>query len=234
MVKNNESIMTFEDVWSIYLEKKNTSPNKYDFVKSIFDEIKEIYKKKATQIGKDANQSWNSWSGKNFEKLITQIIRDWISTIEQRAGVTSDDELRKSKLEYILDRVRRNLEIFYKKYSILPDADIVIYEKLSCNVIAVLSCKASLRERVAQAAYWKVKLMSSKVTEGILYYLVSTDNDGDFIKMGEDIHRNRIIVEEGEIDGAYIFREDVPESEKVKKFDKIFDDIKLIFQECLK
>lgn len=230
MAKDNENVMTFEDILKIYEEKKKENPDSFNFVKNIFDEIKETYKEKATQMGKDANQSWNSWSGKNLEKLITQILKDYILSIEPRVSITGDDELRTTQLEYELDRVRRNVEIFYKKFSIIPDADVIIYEKSSCNVIAILSCKASLRERVAQAAYWKVKLLSSKVTAGILYYLASTDNDGDFTKIGEEITRNRIIVEEGEIDGAYIFREDVPESGKVKNFCKIFEDLKLLFQ----
>jgi len=233
MAKNKESVMSFENVLDIYEEKKRGTPINFNFVKNIFDDIKKVYKEKAAQMGKDANQSWNSWSGKNLEKLITHILKDYIISTEPRVNITCDDELRKSRLEYVLDRVRRNLEILYKKYSILPDADIVIYEQSSCNIIAILSCKASLRERVAQAAYWKVKLLSSKVTEGILYYLVSTDNDGNFVKTGEDIERNRIIVEEGEIDGAYIFRDDVPESEKVKHFHKIFDDLKILFQMTL-
>ena len=233
MAKNKESVMSFENVLDIYEEKKRGTPINFNFVKNIFDDIKKVYKEKAAQMGKDANQSWNSWSGKNLEKLITHILKDYIISTEPRVNITCDDELRKSRLEYVLDRVRRNLEILYKKYSILPDADIVIYEQSSCNIIAILSCKASLRERVAQAAYWKVKLLSSKVTEGILYYLVSTDNDGNFVKTGEDIERNRIIVEEGEIDGAYIFRDDVPETEKVKHFHKIFDDLKILFQMTL-
>lgn len=230
MAKKNKAVMTFEEVLKIYKEKRKENLDNFSFVKTIFDEIKDKYKKKASQMGKDANQSWNSWSGKNLEKLITYIIKDYIVSIEPRVDITSDDVLRTSKLPYELDKVRRNVEIFYKKYSILPDADVIIYEKSSHTVIAILSCKASLRERVAQAAYWKIKLLSSKVTEEILYYLVSTDNDGDFTKIGEDIDRNRIIVEEGEIDGAYIFREDVPESEKVKHFHKIFEDLRLLFQ----
>jgi type II restriction enzyme len=233
MVQNN-NIMTFEDVLKIYEDEKLKNPDSFSFVKNIFAEVKEKYKEKAAKIGKDANQSWNSWSGHNLEKLITHIVKDYILTIEPRIGIVGDNELRKTKLNYEHDRIRRNVEIFYKKYSILPDADIIIYDRSNCNVIAILSCKASLRERVAQAAYWKVKLQSSQVTEGILYYLVSTDNDGDFVKIGEDIERNRIIVEEGEIDGAYIFRDDVPESDKVKHFHKLFDDLKRLFQRYLK
>lgn len=223
--------MTFEDVLKIYNWKKEKSNTlNLNFVKEIFDEIKEVYKKKAIEIGRDANQSWNSWMGHNFEKLITNIVKDYVVSVDPRIGITSDDELRSDKLAPILDRVRRNLEIFYKRYSILPDADIVIYDKSTSGIIAILSCKSSLRERVAQAAYWKIKLLNSSVTSNILYFLVSTDNDGDFTTTGEDIKRNRIIVEEGEIDGAYIFRDDVPESDKVKHFHKIFDDLKQLIE----
>ena len=66
-----------------------------------------------------------------------------------------------------------------------------------------------------------------------MYYLLSTDNDGDFLEIGENISRDRIIVEYGEIDKAYIFR-DVPESDKVKNFSKIFEDLKLLFHQWFK
>ena len=66
-----------------------------------------------------------------------------------------------------------------------------------------------------------------------MYYLLSTDNDGDFLEIGENISRDRVIVEYGEIDRAYIFR-DIPESDKVKNFSKIFDDLKVLFGKWFK
>ena len=51
--------------------------------------------------------------------------------------------------------------------------------------------------------------------------MFSTDKDGDFSRTGEKISRNRIIVEFGELDGAWILR-DIPESSKIKKFNHIF------------
>jgi hypothetical protein len=86
-----------------------------------------------------------------------------------------------------------------------------------------------LRERIAQAAYWKLKLQSFEKTRDILCYLVSTDNDGDFLRTENAISRDRIIVEYGELDGAYIFR-DIPESTKVKNFGSIFEDLTSIFK----
>lgn len=220
--------MTFDKIKKIYLSRKRNTIN-HNFIKEIFDEIKVEYKKEKKEKGKDANQSWNSWSGKALQGLIKFIVEDYVSSLKKYpVGITDDTALRNKKLSAELDRVRRNIEIFYDSYSIIPDADIIIYDKSNYKIIAVLSCKASLRERVAQAAYWKLKFQYNDTTKDILYYLLSTDNDGDFLNIGDDISRDRIIVEYGEIDKAYIFR-DVPESNKVKNFNKIFDDLRSLF-----
>jgi len=224
--------MNIDQIKKIYLSRKKKEIGD-NFIKSIFDEIKEKYKKEKRREGKDANQSWNSWSGKALQELIKFIVEDFISSLKFPIGITNDASLRKKKLPAELDRVRRNIEIFYDFHSIIPDADIIIYDKFSYRIIAVLSCKASLRERVAQSAYWKLKFQYNDTTKDILYYLLSTDNDGDFVNIGENISRDRIIVEYGEIDKAYIFR-DIPESDKVKNFSKIFDDLKLLFNQWFK
>ncbi|MCK4339321.1 MAG: hypothetical protein KAW92_13085 [Candidatus Cloacimonetes bacterium] len=209
------------------LKKKNEG---YDFIGKIFKEIEERYKSEAEKRGKNPQQSWNSWSGKALQNLITELLKEHIISSEYKVNLTSDDALRRKKLSKELDQVRRNIEVFYSKYSIVPDADIIVYSELDFKVICVFSCKASLRERVAQAAYWKIKLTQSDGTKNIFYYLVSTDKDKDFeIKKGE-LSRNRIIVEEGELDGAYILRE-IPESSRVKNFSNIFNDLNRIFEE---
>lgn len=224
--------MEFEQIKKLYLSKKQKEID-HNFIKKIFDEIKEKYKKEKRKEGKDANQSWNSWSGKALQGLIKFIVEDYVFSLKYPIGITDDASLRNKKLSAELDKVRRNIEIFYDSYSIIPDADIVIYDKTNYKIIAVLSCNASLRERVAQAAYWKLKFQYNDTTKEILYYLLSTDNDGDFLGIGENISRDRIIVEYGEIDKAYIFR-DVPESDKVKNFSKIFDDLKKLFDKWFK
>jgi len=224
--------MTLEKIKKIYLSKKKKAIS-HNFIKEIFDEIKDKYKKEKKKEGKDANQSWNSWSGKALQGLIKFIVEDYVSSLKYPIGITDDTALRNKKLSTELDKVRRSIEIFYDSHSIVPDADIVLYDKTDYKIITVLSCKASLRERVAQAAYWKLKFQQNDTTKEILYYLLSTDNDGDFLNIGENISRDRIIVEYGEIDKAYIFR-DVPESSKVKNFSKIFEDFKNLFNQWFK
>lgn len=227
--KMKPPVMTFKEVKEIYQTKKqHIKTGDFGFVSNIFEEIHDEYIERAKKQGKDANQSWNSWSGKNFQKLISYIITDFIKNSIWKVGVTDDDTLRRNTLNEELDKVRRNIVVFYNQYAIVPDADIIIYDRNSYKVIAVLSCKASLRERIAQAAYWKIKLQSADVTRHILCYLVSSDKDKDFTRSGENISRNRIIVEFGELDGAYILK-DIPESSKIKHFNKIFADLNGIF-----
>lgn len=106
------------------------------------------------------------------------------------------------------------------------------------EIVAIVSCKTSLRERIAQACYWKLKLLSSDVTKRIKVFLASTDNDKDFAidltnrKRIKGKTRNRIIAEY-ELDGVYILRDDFKEeweSNKVKRYERIFDDLLEMFK----
>lgn len=220
--------MKFDDIRSEYHIARD-SQSDYHFVGKLFSNIKQKYLEEAKRLGKDPNQSWNSWSGHNLQKLITYIIEDYCSNSKYPIGITTDSTLRRKKLPATLEQVKRNILVLYAHFAVLPDADIILYDKGSLKVIAILSCKASLRERIAQAAYWKVKLHASENTRNILCYLISTDNDGDFAETGENTSRDRIIVEYGELDGAYILR-DVPQSAKIKIFDSIFSDLDAIFE----
>jgi len=220
--------MNFEDLKKLYLGEKKKNPNDFNFVSKMFSEIKEKYKNEAINRGKDPNMAWNSWSGHNLQKLITFIIKDFIQSLSEDFDITNDNELSRKKLSKELDRVRRNVEVFYDKHSVVPDADIIVYDKNSCFVKMIISCKASLRERVAQAAYWKLKLRTSELTKNIKIVLASTDNDKIFTYKDKDITKSRIIAEY-ELDGSYIFR-DIEESKKVKKFNQIFQDLKALLK----
>lgn len=218
--------MKFEDLKNIYLRERKKNPNDFNFVSNMFYEIRENYKEEASKRGKDPNMAWNSWSGHNLQKLITFIVEDFIQSLNENIGITNDGDLSRKKLSKELDRVRRNVEVFYDKHSVVPDADIIVYDKNDCSVRMIISCKASLRERVAQAAYWKLKLRTSEITRDIKIVLVSTDNDKIFTYKNKDITKSRIIAEY-ELDGSYIFR-DIEESKKVRNFNQIFQDLKTL------
>jgi hypothetical protein len=49
----------------------------------------------------------------------------------------------------------------------------IIYDPKSCKAVAIISSKATLRERVAQVGYWYLKIKGSPITKNI--------EDGDLV-----------------------------------------------------
>ncbi len=127
-----------------------------------------------------------------------------------------------------LSQVKRNLYIDYGEFRAhLPDVDIVIYKPETSKIIAVLSIKVTLRERIAQTGYWKMKLLQAKATNHIKVYFVTPDEDGTLTSK-KPTKKGRAIVEV-DTDGSYVLSEtNIEESKKVKMFDKFFADLKKI------
>ena len=62
---------------------------------------------------------------------------------------------------------------------IFPDVDILIIEKQTNSVIAILSCKTSLRERLTETAFWKRELEKTRNMTEIKLVFVTTDKDNE-------------------------------------------------------
>ncbi|MBA7561462.1 MAG: DNA modification methylase [Dehalococcoidia bacterium] len=227
--------MKLDDLIKIYDTKKRQFGEKaYLHISEIFNDIREEYKKeylaspkaqKKRAQGKspDAEQSWKPFKGSNFEKLVLHIIEGEIESLNLKC-VSGNSLGREDRLPTELSKVYYNLVIRYGRYSVLPDADLVIYDPKTSHVIGIISCKITLRERVAQTAYWKLKFMSDPLRMHIKGYLVTADEDGDLVKGMVKPSRDRIIVEH-DLDGTYVLR-DIAESDKVKAFPKLIEDIR--------
>lgn len=232
--------MNLADLIDMYeAKKKEWGDDAYLHISEIFEEAREKYKQdylvsskaqKKLAEGKklDAEQSWKAFKGKNFEKLIWHAMdRKFQSELNLRC--ISGQELGKRNLSKELNQVYRNLLVRYGDWSLLPDVDLVIYQPDICKIIGVISCKITLRERIAQTAYWKLKLAGDPLTMHIKGYFVTADEDGDLVEGMNKPSRNRIIVEH-ELDGTYALRR-VAESNRVKAFPKLIEDIKRLINE---
>jgi len=148
--------------------------------------------------------------------------------------IVDGNKLERTKEENLsieLAKIKRNLLIDYGEFGYhLPDVDIVIYIPKNCKVVAVLSSKVTLRERIAQSGYWKLKLSSQKLTKHIKVYFVTPDEDGT-LTIKEPAKKGRAIVEI-DLDGSYVLSEtQIQESNKVKMFDKFIEDLKEMLNE---
>lgn len=184
---------------------------------------------------KNPEQSWRSYVGKRFKNLVYEIAKSYIENIKKNYEHFQKLEILKDKKLEENDILIRKIAVRYDEYLVVPDTDMAIVEYDENNpwqseVLAMISCKTSQREKIAQAWYWKLKFLSSNVTKKIKVYIITTDTDGDFEpKRHEKFYskkiRNRIITEY-ELDGVYIFREDLTwESHKIKRYEKFFEDL---------
>ena len=81
-----------------------------------------------------------------------------------------------------------------------------------------------MRERIAQTGYWKLKLLQDGVTKEIKVFFITPDSDGTLIKKFPT-KKGRAIAEV-ELDGSYVLRNDIEESDKIKTFDKFIADLR--------
>jgi type II restriction enzyme len=102
---------------------------------------------------------------------------------------------------------------------------LIIYNPTNFHILAVLSSKVTLRERIAQTGYWKMKLQSDEVTRNIKVFFITPDEDGT-LTTRNPAKKGRAIVEV-DTDGSYVMTEaEIEESDKVKKFDQFIVDLK--------
>lgn len=194
--------MKLSDLIAMYESKKILYGDKaYLHVSEIFEQAREKYKQeyltspKAQRLkekGKapDPEQSWKAFKGKNFEKLIWRVIDSELGSSLNLRCIPSG-KLGRKKISPELGKVYRNLLVRYGQWSLLPDADLVIYEPSTCQVVGIISCKITLRERIAQTAYWKeVQSKGVEIVSGSEYpfYREKISEGGTYHRHGKANH----------------------------------------------
>ena len=222
--------MTIKDLIKIYDRKKiEYGIQAYRHISNVLREAKAQHKKDFK--GNDHEQSWRAFKGKNLEKLIEYIITDEVRALNlEVVNGNTLERTKASNLSKELSSVKRNLLVDYGEFGAhLPDVDLIIYRPETYKIVAVLSSKVTLRERIAQTGYWKIKLASDEATKHIKVYFVTPDEDGT-LTIKKPAKKGRAIVEI-DTDGSYVLSEiDIEESNKVKMFDKFIDDLKKIIE----
>jgi type II restriction enzyme len=230
--------MKIADLIELYEEKRKThGPNVYKHISELFQEAKDIHHKdwlKNPTTMNDHEQSWRAWKGKNLEKIVLHMLRTEIESLGLR--IVEGNTLERTSgqnLSKDLGQIKRNLLVDFGEFgSHLPDVDLVVYEPKTLRVLAVISSKVTLRERIAQTGYWKIKLSGDKVTEHIKVFFVTPDEDCT-LATRKPAKKGRAIVEV-DTDGSYIMCPNpIEESDKVKMFDKFVDDLKKLMKESL-
>jgi len=225
--------MVFADLVKLYeIRKEKFGAEAYRHISDLLSEAKELHRRDflrhPTPQG-DHEQSWRSFKGENLEKLIAYIIKDEVQSLGLR--LIDGNTLDRTKTENLsreLSTIKRNLLVDYGEFGAhMPDLDIIIYEPKTCKVIVGISSKVTLRERIAQTGYWKIKLSKDEVTKNIKVFFITPDEDRT-LTFRTPTKKGRAIVEV-DTDGSYVMSETpVEENDKVKMFDHFIEDLKTL------
>ncbi|MCK4819417.1 DNA modification methylase [bacterium] len=218
--------MDINDVIKIYEAKKaKYGPQAYKYISETLREAKDLHR--ASFNGEDVEQSWKGVKGNALETLIMYMINDEVESMGLK--IVKGKKFERTKPENLsteLKHVKKNLAVDFGEFGFhIPDVDLVIYDPGSHKVVAVLSSKVTLRERIAQTAYWKLKMKNYELTRHIRVFFLTPDEDGT-LTYRTPMKKGRAIVE-SDTDGSYILSvKDIEESDKVKTFDKFIQDLK--------
>ena len=160
--------------------------------------------------------------GNHFERFVRCIIA---SCVEEQfpLKVIDGSRLARRRVDRELSRVKRNLLVDFGEHgSFLPDSDIVIYSPEDGSVKAIISCKVTLRERIAQSGFWKLRLLADEVTEHIKVLFVTPDEDSTLIR--DRTNKSKAIALH-ELDGTYVLRAGVSEMPHLKALDQIVEEL---------
>jgi len=220
-----------KQVIALYEKKKEEyGKDAYRHISELLDQAKLLYRKdwmKRPTPNKDFEQSWKPFKGNALEKLLVHILKGEVESLGlQVVGGRKLERTKSENLSRELSAVKHNLLVDYGEFgSHMPDVDLIIYDPTTYKVLGVISSKVTLRERIAQTGYWKIKLSRDKAMEHIKVFFVTPDEDGDLTTKTPS-KKGRAIVEV-DTDGSYVMsKAKVEESCKVKTFDKFVDDLK--------
>ncbi|MDH7489482.1 MAG: BsaWI family type II restriction enzyme [Anaerolineae bacterium] len=168
-----------------------------------------------------ARQAWVVIAGDVLEEIIRKLVKHFCA--KHNLGITSDRELANpATLE--LERVRGNIEVFFNDYSLLPDADVVIFLPSTCEVLAILSVKGSFRERYTETPYWTLNLKQRQATRNVRVFMITPDRDGEISRLGKHLRKARIVMEY-ELDGIYLAKKEFDRSDKVRSISELIGDL---------
>jgi hypothetical protein len=164
------------------------------------------------EIGKSIANSMRPLAGNNFAIWVTKVLNKAFE-IEKLPITASTTGEAKKALNKAIDEFSKSNKSFK------PDIDIVVVKSEKIEVIAIISAKTTLAERVMQTISWSNYLQTlPKDIQKIKLFLVTAWEVFD----KESVNKERV----QQLDGVYVCSPDVKEYGNIKKFSKIIDDLK--------
>ena len=216
-----------DELYRSYKEKYGPESVAKYFSQIVAEVEKSFSKHPYFETLKDPEQSWKARRGSILERLFQRNIKDSIEeTLNLRCRRFSKEELKEDYHE-----VAKQISVEIGGMEVQPDADLIVYDKgPPLKVIAILSIKKKFRERIAQVAYWTVKLRA--MSRELKNFMVTTDENGTFSLREEEEAKKAIAIAEEDINGTFVAAETPTlESDKIKPYERLFEELRRLKEE---
>ena len=153
---------------------------------------------------KDSGQAWKSVSGSAFEKIVFQEFSTQVEGLGSLKVVRWKD-IPKILKEPLSEKLWVRGEV--RSVTVESNVDFVAYEvgddDALKRIIAVYSCKVSLRERFQQDLFWAERLRG----RGIRFCLITLDNDDELAEAAKtgDLSHKQVSMPTALYDRIYLF-----------------------------
>ena len=222
----------FEGLWALYQEWDPARGPAADHLAEILDlAYRPHHSAWLLRTGGDSEhgQSWRSWKGKNYQLLIEEIVRSTAARLneqlEQPLAVIGTAGLRRTDDDDPLAVLRDGLQIDYGVYGRQhPNLDILVYRPQTFELVCGVFTKTSLRERVAAAAYWRIKCAAQPIARQAKFVLVTNDEDA-VLRTPRAKQRMAYSIVGGEFDATYIPSQALVETPAVRRFSRFESDL---------
>ena len=114
------------------------------------------------------NQAWKSCKGKLYE----YVVYNYIKEILEKNGISSISVNMENELE---NNEKSSIQI-HNWDEIMPDTDLVLGK--NDKILAILSCKTSLRERLTETAFWSY-ILKTRNENNIEIVFITTNKDDE-------------------------------------------------------
>ena len=208
-----DEVVEFVD--ALYQEERRKNPQRaYQRLSAFLEEAKQRHI--SDYQGKDTEQSWRSIKGKAFEGIVQRIIKPDMNAMG--LALTKPTETP----NYVKNKIKVDYNSMNKQE---PDMDLVVFQRTTMRVLAIVSLKVSLRERIAQTAYWTLK-MRERTDNSIKVFLITLDEDNDFAQGSNPTSKIRAIASK-DVDDVYVLSEKpLLPSKNIKPFHQFIDNMK--------
>ena len=204
----------------------------YEHIADLFERVRPEHRRRwreSNPTKKGHDQAWRAWKGKNFKLLIEALLTERIAELNRahglRLAMVSETQLKPSQIDEDLQPIRDRLSIDCGDLGQhLANVDFTIYNDSTAELVAIVCCKTSLRERLVTTLFWGNVVRQKPGNGGSQLILLTTDEDQQLRHRASTSSKNYALVSTL-IDATYILAPSFEETDRIHRFSRFALDI---------